>query len=90
MPEVSPNRENDRLSDEAADWCMRMHSDECGEDDRAAFRQWYAADPANAAEYDAMLEIWRKARCSPRRSRAGPSRSGRIGAAWLRLPVYAP
>jgi transmembrane sensor len=93
MPEVSPNRENDRLSDEAADWCMRMHSDECGEDDRAAFRQWYAADPANAAEYDAMLEIWRMTPSipaqgatlsTPKQSRAKPKRAN-----WRRLATAA-
>lgn len=50
--------DEDRISDEAAHWCARLHDAECSDAERAAFERWRAADPRHEAEYQAMLEIW--------------------------------
>lgn len=50
--------DDDSLLQEAADWCMRLNAEDCGEDDRQAFQQWLQADPRHAQEYLAMLDIW--------------------------------
>lgn len=53
-----PSTDDDRLLQEAADWCMRLHAEDCSEDDKQTFQQWLHADPRHAEEYLAMLEIW--------------------------------
>lgn len=42
----------------AADWCVRLHFEECSDAQRAEFLRWYHADPAHAAEYANMCRIW--------------------------------
>ncbi|MCY1288888.1 FecR protein [compost metagenome] len=49
---------DDSLSDTAAYWCARLHSDDCSEAERREFRRWHDADPAHAEEYAAMCRIW--------------------------------
>ncbi|MEE1925334.1 FecR family protein [Pseudomonas sp. 148P] len=51
LPEKTP-------SEMAADWCVRLHFEECSDADRAEFLRWYHADPAHAAEYANMCRIW--------------------------------
>ncbi|MDH4580526.1 FecR family protein [Pseudomonas sp. BN415] len=46
------------LSEISADWCIRVHSDECTDAEREAFRRWCDADPSHAEEYAAMCRIW--------------------------------
>ncbi|GAB3466512.1 FecR/PupR family sigma factor regulator [Azotobacter salinestris] len=45
-------------AEEAAYWCMRLHEDDCSEDERQAFQRWLDASPEHAREFAAMLEIW--------------------------------
>ncbi|MFC0669680.1 FecR/PupR family sigma factor regulator [Azotobacter chroococcum] len=45
-------------AEEAAYWCMRLHEEDCSEDERQAFQRWLAASPEHAREFAAMQEIW--------------------------------
>lgn len=45
-------------SEMAADWCVRLHFEDCTDADRAEFLRWYHADPEHAAEYAKMCRIW--------------------------------
>ncbi|MHC6225899.1 FecR family protein [Pseudomonas sp. X10] len=57
--------EDDAITDAAAQWCMRLHADDCTQAERQAFSQWLAADPRHEEEYLAMLEIWQTADLLP-------------------------
>ncbi|MBA6116716.1 FecR family protein [Pseudomonas putida] len=57
---------DDAITDAAAQWCMRLHADDCTVDEREAFARWLAADPRHADEYQAMLDIWQTADLLPR------------------------
>ncbi|MEN1835074.1 FecR family protein [Pseudomonas lijiangensis] len=50
--------EYDAITDAAAHWCMRLHTDDCTDAERKVFNQWLNAHPQHAIEYQAMLEIW--------------------------------
>lgn len=50
--------DSDDLAAQAAFWCMRLHDEDCTEEERAAFDRWLVQDPAHAAEYRSMVEIW--------------------------------
>ncbi|TBU85658.1 FecR family protein [Phytopseudomonas dryadis] len=54
----SQHASNERLSDEAAHWCMRLHEADFSEQERARLNHWLSSDPAHQREFDAMLEIW--------------------------------
>lgn len=54
----------------AADWCMRLHFDECTDADHAEFLRWYDADPAHAEEYRKMCRVWRVSEQLPPRPAA--------------------
>jgi transmembrane sensor len=41
---------------EASRWLLRLQSEAASADDQAAFEVWYCADPAHAAEFDALTE----------------------------------
>ena len=43
---------------QAADWCMRLHDDDCPPAVRQDFQRWIQLDPRHAFEYEKMLEIW--------------------------------
>jgi transmembrane sensor len=45
---------------------MRLHAEDCTEQERLAFEQWLDAHPLHAFEYEAMLEIWEVAGDLPR------------------------
>lgn len=91
--------DDDRISDEAAHWCARLHDADCGVAERAAFAQWCAADPRHVEEYQAMLEIWQLSEllpatasdaplpAAPRRSRARRARGRRFAAIAASLLV---
>lgn len=50
---------HDRALDQAAAWIARLRAGDSGRADQRAFARWLAADPANAAAFDRMLELWR-------------------------------
>ncbi|WP_042703457.1 FecR family protein [Azospirillum sp. B506] len=57
MPPSHPS-DDDRVTEEAADWCLRLQASDVSDADRAAFERWCLADPRHLAEFDAMREIW--------------------------------
>ncbi|CAD5108449.1 FecR family protein [Zestomonas carbonaria] len=59
---------SDSLIDEAAYWCMRLHAEDCTDEERAAFERWVQSDPAHAREYQAMLDIWQVSEHLPRQA----------------------
>lgn len=65
--------DDDSLIQEAANWCMRLHAEDCSEDDRRAFQQWLQADPRHAEEYQAMLDIWSLSEQLPRQHAPAPA-----------------
>jgi transmembrane sensor len=70
----------------AADWCVRLHFDECTDADRADFRRWHDADPSHAVEYTNMCRIWQVSEQLP--ASLGVDRSAR--SRWSRrLPLMA-
>lgn len=48
----------DRISDEAAQWCMRLHEPDFSDPERQQLERWLKADAEHQREFDAMLEIW--------------------------------
>ena len=67
MNQVShSDAELNAITDAAAHWCMRLHADDCTEQELAEFEQWHAANPLHAQEYQAMQEIWATADHLPR------------------------
>lgn len=57
MSTVRPIFEDAGLA-EAADWVVRLQSDELAPADALAFDAWLEASPANARAYDAALDAW--------------------------------
>lgn len=55
----TPSQAPKTPSEMAADWCVRLHFDECTDADRAEFLRWYDADPVHAEEYLKMCRVWR-------------------------------
>lgn len=57
MSDGTGNPHGDAARDAAHAWLARLRGPH-GSADEAAFENWYAADPAHAAAYDAVLESW--------------------------------
>jgi len=55
-------------SEMAADWCVRLHFEDCTDADRAEFLRWYDADPEHAAEYLKMCRVWQVSEQLPPRA----------------------
>ncbi|EJM71213.1 FecR family protein [Pseudomonas sp. GM55] len=83
--------EYDAITDAAAHWCMRLHANDCTEQERQAFEQWRDAHPLHAIEYEAMLEIWDVAGDLPRPAPAPvvPLARARPQAAWRTMGIAA-
>ncbi|GLK61118.1 FecR family protein [Azotobacter vinelandii] len=64
---------SDNLLDEAAYWCMRMHAEDCTNEERTAFERWLKISPAHMREYQAMLDIWLVSEHLPVQAIAGDS-----------------
>lgn len=58
MNNASSQTPSDPLVEVAAHWCMRLHAEDCTDEERAQFKAWIEADPSHALEYAEMLEIW--------------------------------
>lgn len=82
MPPSHPS-DDDRVTEEAADWCLRLQSSDVSDADRAAFERWCLADPRHLAEFDAMREIWGLSAGLRPRVTAGPA------TAPIEIPVAA-
>ncbi|MNB73672.1 hypothetical protein D3C87_473880 [compost metagenome] len=58
MPPSDCNEIDEDIANQAADWCMRLHDNNCPLAERQAFQHWIQLDPRHAFEYAKMLEIW--------------------------------
>ena len=67
---------------------MRLHAEDCSEEERAEFRRWLASDPRHADEYAAMEEIWQLSELLPRRS--DPRRPPAAPAYFPQAPLEKP
>ncbi|AWK88516.1 FecR family protein [Azospirillum thermophilum] len=72
MPPSHPP-DDDRVAEQAADWCLRLQAADIGDADRAAFERWCREDPRHQAEFDAMREIWGLSAGLPPRATAVPA-----------------
>ncbi|WP_338879506.1 FecR family protein [Achromobacter veterisilvae] len=79
-PTISSGKQDDVLTEQAVEWCVRIHDESCSEQDRAALQAWLEADPRHAREYEAVRDLWMMARDLPAEETAAaprvrPSRS---------------
>ncbi|MGF6091203.1 FecR family protein [Pseudomonas sp. 18173] len=81
--------EYDAITDAAAHWCMRLHANDCTEQERQAFAQWRDTHPFHALEYEAMLEIWDVAADLPRPDSVLPMAQPKPQAPWRTLGIAA-
>jgi len=54
-------KQDNLSSDQAERWIVRLHADDCGPAERAAFERWRAASVAHAAAYDSVARLHRQA-----------------------------
>lgn len=71
----------------AAQWCARLHAEDCTAAERIAFERWLAADPSHAEEYRLMAQIWEVVDYPPRS--AAPRKTLRRFAAAAALGMLA-
>lgn len=55
---MTAENETAAVEKEAAFWFARLRSDHLGEEDRARFSRWLAADPANVSAYAEYQGLW--------------------------------
>lgn len=87
MPSPMPPSADDRLSEEAAEWWMRLQAPDCSDEDRAAFERWCSADPRHLEEFEAVREIWQVSAGLSARVSAPPGIPARLR--WRRYAVAA-
>lgn len=59
----------------AADWCIRVQSDECSQQDREALEQWLQENPIHVQAYNKILRVWSLSELlTPTASAAKPER----------------
>lgn len=94
MNSSPPPASDDPLAEEAAHWCIRLHDEDCSEDDRQAFQRWLVTSPEHARKFAEMAEIWEVAAYLPPTTGTGaaprplapaarPHRHGRLRRAGL-------
>lgn len=96
--------EYDAITEAAAQWCIRLHDDDCTVQEREAFAVWLRAHPQHAIEYEAILDIWDVSEHLPppvpvnapvvtrpvaQRRRAWPNLATAAAIALLAVPVAA-
>jgi len=84
-PLGSSSAQDDRLTEQAVEWCVRLHEESCSSADRAAFQAWLDADPRHHREYQAVRELWTLAHelpATPDTAAAAPMRRPRPIARW--------
>lgn len=68
---VQPDTDADLLAaEQAAEWLVRLDSQDCTEAERAAFERWRAADPMHAIAYRQAQAMWRDSNAVIRNSMA--------------------
>src|SRR3546814_19939416 len=59
-----------RVAEQAAEWLVRLDSQDCTEAERAAFESWQAADPMHAVAYRQAQAMWHDSHAVIRNSMA--------------------
>lgn len=59
--------DHDAITEAAAQWCLRLHAEDCTPAERVAFERWLAAEPLHAHAYRAMAQMWEVSDYLPRR-----------------------
>lgn len=71
-PTTFSGKQDDLLTEQAVEWCVRIQDESCSEQDRAALQAWLDADPRHAREYAAVRDLWALARDLPATPEAAP------------------
>lgn len=67
MNQASPSDDElNAITDAAAHWCMRLHAEDCTEEEQAEFAEWLTTSPLHRQEFEAMQDIWITADHLPR------------------------
>src|SRR3546814_711538 len=66
-----------RVAEQAAEWLVRLDSQDCTEAERAAFESWQAADPMHAVAYRQAQAMWHDSHAVIRNSMALSREIGR-------------
>lgn len=68
-PQFSCPPDDEAITAQAVDWCVRLHDQAPTAADLAAFEAWRRSDPRHADEYDEVVQLWDLSRqlppCSP-------------------------
>jgi len=62
--------EGQRVAEDAAEWLVRLDSDDCSADEFEAFERWRGADPLHAVAYRQAETLWRDSKAVIRDSLA--------------------
>jgi transmembrane sensor len=49
---------NNNLTNQAVDWCMRLHEDDFSNSEQEEFELWFNSDQRHAQAYEKALKIW--------------------------------
>ena len=98
-PLTSSGAQDDLLTEQAVEWCVRLQDESCSDQDRAAFQAWLQADPRHEREYRAVHDLWGLARdlpaapaplaAAPAARRSRPIARWTLGACALGLACWA-
>ncbi len=83
-PQYSCPPDDEAITAQAVDWCVRLHDQDPTAADLAAFEAWRRSDPRHAQEYDEVVQLWDLSRQLPPSSPA-PRAAG--GAPVRRAPA---
>lgn len=82
-PQYSCSPDDEAITAQAVDWCVRLHDQSPTAADLAAFEAWRRSDPRHGQEYDEVVQLWDLSRELPSPSQA----LGAAGKSKARRPV---
>lgn len=57
-PSPTTPTQDDILTEQAVEWCVRVNDGACTEQDLIALQRWLDADPRHAREFEAVQQLW--------------------------------
>lgn len=90
-PTTFSGNQDDLLTEQAVEWCVRIHDESCSAQDRAALQTWLDADPRHAREYEAVRDLWSLSRELPAAPATGtaPAQASRAPRRYTRWALGA-
>ncbi|WP_043517538.1 FecR family protein [Achromobacter arsenitoxydans] len=82
-PQFSCSPDDEAITAQAVDWCVRLHDQSPTAADLAAFEAWRRSDPRHGQEYDEVVQLWDLTRTLP----SPPMGSGAMRKADARRPL---